>query len=215
MSQKLADSRLAKLAERAAPSGFLARVREVLSAPWTVRAAVWFLFSSSSCCLYFCLAGIGLPSAHSRGPAQLTGPASSSENLPSLTTADFYRPHAPGSAPVKVSVPHARPETTYNIKYFPRERRRVHSPLWNVGAVTTTQFVVGQPAGPLSESAALPGVRSACQEWHTGKSGARMVPLLDDENNGATRPALAAPRRAERPTTRRIHVRVCSCCFCH
>jgi len=105
--------------------------------------------------------------------------------LPSLTTADHYRPHAPGSPPARVSVPHARPETTYDIKYFPRERRRVHAPLWNVGAVTTTAFLVGKPAGPLSEPAPVAGVRAPMQEWHTGK-GARMVPLLDDVNGGYT-----------------------------
>ena len=106
------------------------------------------------------------------------------EYLPSLAKADNYRPFAPGSPPAHVIVPHARPETTFDIKYFPRERRRVHSPLWNVGAVKTTQFAI-TPAVPLTASAPLPGTRAAIQEWHTGK-GVRAVPLLDNEGNGYT-----------------------------
>ena len=125
------------------------------------------------------------PRSLSAPARQVTGPASTLEYLPSLTTADYYRPHAPGSPPVAVIVPHARPETTYDIKYFPRERRRVHAPLWNVGAVTTRMVAVGGPAGPLAEPAPTAGARAALQEWHTGKD-VRAVPLLDDVNNGYT-----------------------------
>jgi hypothetical protein len=73
-------------------------------------------------------------------------------------------------------------------RYFPRERRRVHSPLWNVGAVKTTQFAVTPAASAALLAAAAapaPGVRAPLQEWHTGK-GVRAVPLLEDVNQGYT-----------------------------
>ena len=63
----------------------------------------------------------------------------------------------------------------------------MHSPLWNVGAVKTTQFAVTSAASAelLATSAPLPGVRAPLQEWHTGKQ-VRAVPLLDDVNSGYT-----------------------------
>jgi hypothetical protein len=86
---------------------------------------------------------------------------------------------------VQVSVPHGRPETTFDIKYFTRERRRVHQPLVNLGAMRRENVAVPAVAPPVEGTAAAPGVRAKMQEWHLGKQ-ARMVPLIDDVNGGYT-----------------------------
>ncbi len=77
---------------------------------------------------------------------------------------------------MKVSIPHGRPETTFDIKYFTRERRRVHAPLVNLGAVkreavAITPAAAGAPVPP------TPGTRAKMQEWHLGRKS-RMVSLI-------------------------------------
>jgi hypothetical protein len=117
----------------------------------------------------------------------MTGPAASAEFLMSLTNADGYRPYAPGSPPVKVIVPHGRPETTFDIKYFTRERRRVHEAAVNTGP--RKEYALDPRAAECAAvggAGGIPaqGVRSSLQEWHAG--GMRRVSLLDDTNNGYT-----------------------------
>jgi hypothetical protein len=116
--------------------------------------------------------------------AQLTGPAASPESLPSLTTADHYREHAPGSPTVRVFVPHARPETTFDIKYYTRDRRRAYVSALNPGSVKREAFVVASAtAAEYQQPLPTAGTRAAIQEWHTGKR-ARKVALTDDVKNG-------------------------------
>jgi hypothetical protein len=109
----------------------------------------------------------------------------SPENLPSLTTPDKYRPFAPGSPPVQVSVPHARPETTFDIKYYTRERRRVHAPALNLGGTKLEEFVV-KPAAPMAAPFAAAGIRADIQNSHQKGSKVAVVPLTDEENGGYT-----------------------------
>ena len=117
--------------------------------------------------------------------SQLTGPAASPEHLPALTTADHYREHSPGSPPFVVSIPHARPETTFDIKYYTRDRRRTFVNAYNPGSVKTEAFVVTPAMGPITEPLPTAGTRAAVQQWYAGKR-ARKVDLTDDANNGYT-----------------------------
>ena len=114
---------------------------------------------------------------------QITGPTSSSEFKLSILPADKYRPFSPASPPVKVIVPHGRPETTFDIKYFTRERRRVHLPAINTGA--RKHLLVDARAEATISPAPLPGTRAPFQRL-SGEGSTRIVPLLDEVNNGYT-----------------------------
>lgn len=114
---------------------------------------------------------------------QVTGPSSSSEFKLSLLPADQYRIFSPGSPPVKVIVPHSRPETTFDIKYFTRERRRVHLPAINTGA--RKHLMVDPRSEAVSSPAPTPGTRAPFQRLQ-GAGATRIVPLLDEVNNGYT-----------------------------
>ena len=121
---------------------------------------------------------------HAPRPApQVTGPTSSPEFKLSILPADKYRPFSPASPPVKVIVPHGRPETTFDIKYFTRERRRVHLPAINTGA--RKHVLVDARAEATISPAPLPGVRAPFQRL-SGEGSTRIVPLLDEVNNGYT-----------------------------
>jgi len=101
----------------------------------------------------------------------------------SLTTPDLYRPYAPSNPPVEVKVPHARPETTFDIKYFTRERRRVHDPA--VTLAPLKEYVVDPRSAEPVSGTALPGTRSRLQQGYAA-GGVKTVSLLDDTNNGYT-----------------------------
>ena len=118
-----------------------------------------------------------------RAAPQITGPTSSSEFKLSILPADKYRPFSPGSPPVKVIVPHGRPETTFDIKYFTRERRRVHLPAINTGA--RKHLLVDARAEATISPAPVPGTRAPFQRL-SGAGSTRIVPLLDEVNNGYT-----------------------------
>ena len=92
-----------------------------------------------------------------RAAPQITGPTSSPEFKLSILPADKYRPFSPASPPVKVIVPHGRPETTFDIKYFTRERRRVHLPAINTGA--RKHLLVDARAEATISPAPAPGTR--------------------------------------------------------
>ncbi len=83
------------------------------------------------------------------------------------------------SPPVKVVIPHGRPETTFDIKYYTRERRRAHEPALQL-APRKLYSIDPRSAAALEGPPAAPGARAALQ------GRARIVPLLDDTNNGYT-----------------------------
>ncbi len=79
---------------------------------------------------------------------------------------------------MRVIIPHGRPETTFDIKYFPRERRRVHEAAVNTGP--RREYSVDPRAEALLVGAPpAPGVRAGAQSW-------RKVSVLHDTNNGYT-----------------------------
>ena len=80
---------------------------------------------------------------------------------------------------MKVIIPHARPETTFDIKYFTRERRRAHEPALNTAP---RKHLAVNPRTDGVEGAPLPGSRARVQ----GAAGVTFVKLLDDTNNGYT-----------------------------
>lgn len=59
-----------------------------------------------------------------KAPWQITGPLSTQEYKDAIWDASDYRHHAPATAPVRVFVPHAKPERVLDIKYHTRDRRR-------------------------------------------------------------------------------------------
>jgi hypothetical protein len=80
-------------------------------------------------------------------------------------------------------VPHGRPETTFDIAYFKRERRRVHLPAINTGA--RKHVLVDARAEATISPAPLPGARAPFQRL-AGPGATRIVPLLDEVNGGYT-----------------------------
>jgi len=76
-------------------------------------------------------------------PWEVTGPTASPEFLESQPLALDYRKFAPATAPARAIVPHAQTDRVYDIKYYPRDRRR--------HVVVTDEFV--QPASLVAEVA--------------------------------------------------------------
>ena len=80
-------------------------------------------------------------------------------------------------------MPHCRPETTFDIKYFTRERRRVHLPAINTGA--RKRVLVDARADPAIDPPPVPAARARFQRLQ-GDGATRVVSLLDEANNGYT-----------------------------
>lgn len=117
-------------------------------------------------------------------PWTLTGPAASPEFLPSLTYPDKYRKHAPGSSPVQPIVPHSEAKYTFDIKYFPRERRRLNETAINVEPYKHYEIAVNSEK--IEGLPPVPGKRGTLQQWYVAGNAIKKVPLLDEENNGYT-----------------------------
>jgi hypothetical protein len=110
---------------------------------------------------------------------QVTGVASSPEFASYLPAATEYRKHAPASPPTRPSIPHARPERVYDIKYWTRDTRRAGQV---VGGTNKLHIVVSavDPAVPDPALENGPAVPGKPYKWSSRS------PLLDAPNNGYT-----------------------------
>ena len=119
-------------------------------------------------------------------PWRITGPAASPENLYPIHPASVYRNVAPGSQEAPI-VPHAEPQNVFDIKYFPRERRRANEAVlqldaWEVTAIDcSAKYELAE-----SELPPLPGARAELQNIGIKGNPLAKYMLTDDPNNGYT-----------------------------
>jgi hypothetical protein len=110
---------------------------------------------------------------------QITGVASSPEFQSYLPVATEYRKHAPASVPTRPSIPNARPDRVYDIKYWTRDTRRAGQLVGGTNKlhieVTAVDPAAHDPA--LENGPCVPGVP---HKWSP------RTPLLDAPNQGYT-----------------------------
>ncbi|KAK9843093.1 hypothetical protein WJX74_006861 [Apatococcus lobatus] len=114
-----------------------------------------------------------------RPPWKVTGVVSTVEYKEALPEARDFRRYAPGSHPVRPSVPHNQPEHVYNTRYYPRDTRREGMLVGGTNKKHMVTYHV-DPREDALEVSAVPPTAGVPHKW--GKK----VGVTEYENNGYT-----------------------------
>eukprot|EP00884_Botryococcus_braunii_P021803 jgi/Botrbrau1/8306/Bobra.0251s0032.1 len=116
-----------------------------------------------------------------KAPWKYTGVASTPEYANYLPPATEYRKHAPGSPPIRASIPQAETDRVLDIKYYVRDSRRQGQLVGGTNKKHEVTYKYDATApDPDLEGSELPPTVGKPYKW------GKRVSLLDFPNNGYT-----------------------------